>query len=105
MKMVRRAELLFNSFAAHEVLEHIHHAKRVVPYKTVRAPSFGNSVKHIPPARYFSAVAFGRNVFLRCYRDKDFTMSMAHVLLEGKDGYKLDDNVIVFFVSRLLVLQ
>jgi hypothetical protein len=97
MKMVRRAELLFDSFAGHEVLEHIRHAKRVVPHKTLRSPDFGDTVKRIPPARYFSGVAFGRNVFLRCHRDKDFTMSMAHVLLEGKDGYNLDDDVIVFF--------
>ena len=79
--------------------------KLFVPHKTLRAPNFGDTVKRIPPARYFSAVAFGRNVFLCCHRDEDFTMSMVHILLEGKDGYnKLDDDVIVFF-SQLLVLR
>lgn len=97
MKMVRRAEILFESFAAPEVLEHIRHAKRIVPFKTMRAPNFGTTSKPIPPAKYFGAVAFGRNVFLRCHTDKDFTMSMAHILVEGQDVYQLDDDIAVYF--------
>lgn len=97
MKLVRRAELLFESFADYKVLEHIQHARRVVPFKTMHAPNFGTSCKRIPPAKYFGAVAFGRNVFLHCHTDKDFTMSMAHILLEGIDGYQVDDDVVVYF--------
>jgi hypothetical protein len=93
LRMVRRAELLFDSFASDEVLQHIRCAKHVVPFKTMCAPSS----YCIPPAKYFGAIAFGCNVFLRCHTDDDFTLSMAHVLLDGHDQYQLDDDVIIFF--------
>jgi hypothetical protein len=40
MKMVKRAELLFESFAGSEVLDHIQRAKGVVPFKTMNAPHY-----------------------------------------------------------------
>lgn len=40
---------------------------------------------------------FGCNVFIRCHTDDDFTLSMAHILLDGHDQYKLDDDTFVFF--------
>ncbi len=59
MRMVRRAELLFESFAADEVIEHICSAKDAVPFKTMRAPTnVDGSSKSIPPAKYFGAMAF-----------------------------------------------
>jgi len=51
----------------------------------------------IPAAKYFAAIAFGCNVFLRCHTDDDFTLSIAHILLDGKDWYDLDDEVVVYF--------
>ena len=52
---------------------------------------------HIPHAKYFGAIAFGRNVFLRCHTDDDFTLSVAHVLLGGTQSYNVDDPVVVHF--------
>ena len=92
MKMVKRAELLFESFAGSEVLDHIQRAKEVVPFKTMHAPRC-----HQAHAKYFGAIALGCNVFLCCHDDNDFTISMAHVLLGGKDQYNLDDNVVIYF--------
>ena len=96
MRMVRRAELLFESFAADEVIQHIRAAKDAVRFKTMHAPVDGSSTS-IPPAKYFGAIAFGCNVFLRCHRDEDFTLSMCHILLDGEDCYKLDDEIVVYF--------
>jgi hypothetical protein len=96
MRMVRRAELLFESFAADEVIQHIRAAKDAVRFKTMHAPVNGSSTS-IPPAKYFGAIAFGCNVFLRCHRDEDFTLSMCHILLDGEDCYKLDDEIVVYF--------
>ena len=98
MRMVRWAELLFESFAADEVIEYIRSAKDAIPFKTMRAPTnVDGSSKSIPPAKYFGAMAFGCNVFLRCHRNDDFTLSMCHILLDGKDHYNLNDEVDVYF--------
>ena len=96
LRMVRRAELLFESFAGDEVLHHIQAAQSAVPYKTMTAPPDPSS-PHPQPAKYFGAIAFGCNVFLRCHSDDDFTLSMAHILLDGKDVYNIDDDVVVYF--------
>ena len=101
MRMVRRAELLFESFAPDEVLHHIQSAKEVVPFMTMHAPPLTDhdpvSERAIPPAKYFGCIAFGRNVFLRCHTDDDFTLSIAHILLDGRDCYQLDDKIVVYF--------
>lgn len=97
IKMVRRAEFLFDAYAPQEVLEHIRMAREVVPFQTMRVPPFHNSSRHRPRTKYFGAVAFGCNVFLRCHTDNDFTFSMAHILLADHDSYKLDDDVVVYF--------
>ena len=102
MMMVRRAELVFESFAPDEVLQHIKSAKDIVPFRTMRAPTpttdaHHPSTKSIPPSKYFGGIAFGCNVFLRCHTDNDFTLSMAHILLDGIDCYDLDGKIVVFF--------
>ena len=97
MRMVRRAELLFESFAPDEVIQHIRAAKEVASFPTMQSPAVHDSDHRIPPAKYFGAIAFGCNVFLRCHTDDDFSLSMAHVLLDGKDCYELDEDVVVFF--------
>lgn len=102
MRMVRRAELLFESFSPDEVIQHIQSAKDVVPFRTICAPNitdrdFDVSTRVIPRAKYFGGIAFGCNVFLRCHTDNDFTLSVAHILLDGMDSYSLDDDVVVYF--------
>jgi len=93
MRMVRRAEHIFESFAADEVIQHIRSAKEVAPFPTMHAPGG----KLIPPAKCFGAIAFGQNVFLRCHHDDDFTLSICHILLDGKDCCNLNDEVVVYF--------
>ena len=98
-KMVKRAELLFESFAGSEVLDHIQRAKGVVPFKRMHAPHCNQS-----HAKYFGAIAFGCNVFLRCHDDDDFTLSMAHVILGGNKQYNLDDDVVIYFCFPTLAV-
>ena len=97
MEMVNRAELLFDMFAEQEVIDHLRVAKEVVPFKTMNSPHNHCKSAHIHHAKYFGAIAFGCNVFLRCHTDDDFTMSIAHVLLGGMTSYNLDDSVVVYF--------
>jgi len=98
MKMVARAELLFESFAQQEAIDHLHAAKDVVGFKTMHAPhGLLRNRMRIPYAKYFGAVAFGRNVFLHCHTDDDFSYSNAHVLLGDRTSYQLDDSVVVYF--------
>ena len=96
LRMVRRAELLFETFAGDEVIQHIKAAKYASPFKTMNAPPDATS-RRIPPAKYFGGIAFGCNVFLCCHTDDDFTLSTAHILLDGSDVYSLDDEVVVYF--------
>jgi hypothetical protein len=70
MRLMQYAELSFESMADHQVLSHMHHAKQVVPFKTMTMSSDPT------PLKYYGALAFGCNVFLRCHTDDDFTMSM-----------------------------
>jgi hypothetical protein len=93
--MVMRAELLFESFAGDEVLQHIRCAKDIVLFQTMHSPPVDDGSPPIPAAKYFGAIAYGCNVFLRCHTDDDFTLSVAHILLDGKDCYELDDDVVV----------
>jgi hypothetical protein len=97
MRMVMHAELLFESFAGDEVLQHIRCAKDIVPFQTMHSPPVDDGSPPIPAAKYFGSIAFGCNVFLRCHTDDDFTLSVAHILLDGKDCYELDDDVVVYF--------
>jgi hypothetical protein len=47
--------------------------------------------------KYYKALAFGCNVYLRCHTNSDFTMSMAQIHLKRKATYELDDDVVVNF--------
>ena len=91
MKLMTYAELSFESLVDHEVLSHVHHAKQVVPFNTMNMPSDSSQLK------YYGALAFGCNVFLRCHTDDDFTMSMIQVHLKGKDRYDVNDDIVVYF--------
>jgi hypothetical protein len=48
-------------------------------------------------SEFFSGIAFGSNVFLRCHTDAYFTMSISQVFLKGRQKYQLNDHVIVYF--------
>ena len=81
--------MLLDSFADQEVIDRLRAAKHVVPFKTMHAPQHQRVYSHNPHAKYFSAIAFGRIVFLWCHMEDDFTLSVAHVLLGGKPSYNL----------------
>ena len=94
MKLMQHVEHCYESIADSKVISHIFHAKQVVPFKTMTLP--GSS--HKSTLKYYGALAFGCNVFLRCHTDSDFTMSMAQIHLKGKAAaYKLHDDVAVYF--------
>ena len=93
MKLMRHAEYCFEAIADNEVISHLYHAKQVVPFKTMTMP-FSS---HKSALKYYGGLAFGCNVFLRCHTDNDYTMSMAQIHLKGKDKYKIEDDVVVYF--------
>ena len=90
--LMRRAEESFKTIADHQVISHIHHAKKAVHFKTFTTTNPKSS-----SAKFLGGIAFGANVFLPCHTDDDFTMSIAQVFLEGKTSYDLNDDVIVYF--------
>ncbi len=91
-KMARRAEAAVESFADCSVIRQLLAAKRIVPFKTMSAP---NNNRH--RVKYFGAIAFGINIFLRCHSDDDFTVSVTQVFLKGCDQYRVGDKVVAFF--------
>jgi hypothetical protein len=93
--MTKRAERTFRMIASHSVLSHVHHAKRVVPFKTFSSPNDDTNGNF--NADFFGGIAFGTNVFLRCHTDADFTFSIIQVFLKGKSQYLFDDDVVVYF--------
>ncbi len=97
--MTRRAEAAVKSFADCSVICQLLAAKQIVPFKTMSGP---HNNRHC--TKYFGAIAFGVNIFLRCHTDEDFTVSVTQVFLKGCDQYLVVDRVVAFFVSRPLVL-
>jgi hypothetical protein len=97
--MMKRAEMSFCSFADHHVISHLHHAKRLVPFKT-----FSSSVDQSSnfSSEFFSGIAFRTNVFLHCHKDEDFSMSISQVYLKGRSEYHLHNDVIVCFCFPML---
>ncbi len=85
MWMIRPAELCFKMIAEHQVVSHICHARMVVPFKTMSG------------SKYYGGIAYGCNVFLQCHTNADFTISIAQVFLKGRNRYKIDDEVVVYF--------
>lgn len=92
IEMVRRAESALESFADTAVLRQLAAAKEVVQFTTLSAP-----YSHHHRVKYFGAIAFGRNVFLRCHTDEDFTMSVTQIYLNGRDRYGAKDAVVAYF--------
>ena len=92
--MMKRAEISFRSFANHYVISHLHHAKKVVPFKTFTSRQDTLSQYS---ADFFGGIGFGTNVFLRCHTDEGFTMSIIQVFLKGRMKYHLDDHIVAYF--------
>jgi hypothetical protein len=90
IKMTRRAESALESFADTSILRQLTAAKQVVDFRTLSTPD-SKCVK------YFGALAFGSNIFLRCHTDEDFTMSVIQIYLKGSDRYTVSDEVVAFF--------
>ena len=92
--MMKSAEISFREIAQHAVLSHLDLSKRVIPFKTFTS-SRANQPSNFH-AWFFSGIAFGTNVFLRCHTDADFTFSIIQVFLKGKSQYLPDDEVVVY---------
>jgi hypothetical protein len=90
--LMGHAEESFKTTTDHQVISHIHHVKKAVPFKT-----FTTSNTQSNSSKFFGEIAFGTNVFLRCYTNQDFTMSLSQFLVKGKANYHLNDDVIVYF--------
>ncbi len=93
-RMMRWSERCLEMMGDHNVLHHIRAAKNLVPFPTFK-PS--PTDKKQSPARYYGAIAFGSNVFLRCHTDEDYTYSCVQVHVEGRDTYSTDDEIVAYF--------
>jgi hypothetical protein len=98
MKMMQCAEYAFEAISNHQVIINVHHAKRLVLFKTMKIPSCNDYT----PLKYYGGIGFGCNVFLWCHTDSDFTMSIASIHLKGNDQYKVEDDTIVYFCFSTL---
>ena len=92
--VMKRAEICFRQIADHSVLSNLHHAKKLVPFKTFSAGLHWSSNYN---SDFFGGIAFGTNVFLRCHTDADFTMSISQVFLKGRSEYLPSDDVVAYF--------
>jgi hypothetical protein len=92
--LLKRAETSFHAFTDHCVVSHLHHAKKLVPFKTFSLPGEKSSTFS---SNFFGGIAFSTNVFLRCHTDANFTMSISQVFLKGRPEYNVNDDVIMYF--------
>ncbi len=93
MKLMKHDECCFESIADHQVISHIFHTKKVVPFKTMNIPSCNS----VTPLKYYDGLAFGCNVFLQCHTDLDYAMSISQVHLKEKNKYEFHDDIVVYF--------
>ena len=98
MRSMKMAERCFEEIGDSVVLSHVHHAKSVVPFQTMKLPH----TNHTSPLKYYGGIAFGCNVFLRCHTDADYTMSMAQIHLKDKGTYHINDDIVVYFCFSTL---
>ncbi len=94
MWLMKCAEMCFSTLADHQVISHLYHAKKAVPFKTFsstacKSPTFSSE--------YVGGIAFSTNVFLHCHTDADFTMSITQVFLKGQSEYHLNDDIVAYF--------
>ena len=93
MWIMHRAEMYFEKISDHQVVSHIHHAKKALNYKTM---CFEHE-SQTSFSKYYGSIAFGCNIFLRCHTDQDFTMSIVQVFVKGQEKYQIDDDVVAYF--------
>jgi hypothetical protein len=62
----------------------------------------GAPFKTMSGSKYYGGIAYGCNVFLHCHTDANFTMSISHVFLKGRNTYEIDDEVVVNFCFPIL---
>jgi hypothetical protein len=93
-KMMRWSEFAFEKMVDHSALHHIRAARDAIAFRTM-CPS--SSDKKQTPTKYYGAIAFGRNVHLRCHTDQDYLYSVIQVHLEGRDSYSIDEKVVAYF--------
>jgi hypothetical protein len=91
MKIMHRAEKCFERIMDHQVISHIRHAKRLVPYRTMTSASTNS------PLKYFGGLAYGCNVFLPCHTDDDFTMSIVQIFLKNHTRCQMGDDIVTHF--------
>jgi hypothetical protein len=91
---MKHAETFFRAFADHCVISHLHHAKKLVPFKTFSSTG-DNSSTFL--SNFFGGIAFGTNVFLPCHTDANFMMSISQVFLKGRPVYHIHDDIIAYF--------
>ena len=101
MRLMRCAEYSFEAITDHQVIGHVYHAKQVIPFKTMNM----SSCKKSSALKYYGGLAFGCNLFLRCHTDDDFTMSMAHVHLKGKDFCLMPRYLIVYHQDASILIR
>lgn len=90
IKMAQKAKSALESSADSTVLWQLDATKNVVEFMTLSTSNSHHCMK------YFGAMVFGHNVFLWCYTDEDFTMSVTQVYLNGSDQYAANDRVVVY---------
>ncbi len=93
--IMKRAELAFLQIADHSMLSNLHHANKLVPFKTFSSSRLDHPCNY--NAEFFGGIAFGTNVFLRCHTDADFTMSTSQVFLKGRSEYLVNNDVDAYF--------
>ncbi len=76
MKMMQCTEYAFEVISDHQVISNVHHAKQLVPFKTLKIPSCDDYT----PLKYYGGIGFGCNVFLQCHTESDFTISIVSIL-------------------------
>jgi len=91
---MKRAEITFHSFTDQCVVRHLHHAKKLVPFKRLTSTVDKSSTLS---SEFFGGIAFGSNVFLHCHTDANFTMRISQVFLKGRSEYHINDHVIAYF--------
>ena len=60
MRSIKMAERCYEAIGDSVVLSHIHHAKKAVPFQTMKLPHTNLT----SPLKYYGGIAFGCNVFL-----------------------------------------
>ena len=75
-KTLKKGEHAFDAYSPTDVICHVHEAKKLKGYQTMKSSPTSESIKE---SCRFNGIVFGINVFLCCHRDLDFTLSIVQV--------------------------